>query len=375
VNLHTRLVELAKISTAPAPVVSVYLNSRWADEHQRDRVRIFMKNELAEARRPQTIRAADADLDWVEAQGAALVEQATVPEADGVALFACGALGLRDVLHVRMPFENAFIVAQAPFLRPLAALLTAAPATLLVFVDGESARLIPLTPAGAGEEVRLESEVPGHPRPGGWAQRAQSDYKRHSQAQRARHFEAVAESLAGLAASDGIERIVLAGEPRNVALLRHALPVGIAERIAGTVAGSRHEVAEVILARAAELVERMEGQREAEEVDAVLTGAAKGGKAAAGLEATIEAINRGAVHRLFLLKEFRQPGYVCTGCGVLDAHSTRVCRACGKATREVELGEAMTDRVAAAGGTVTTMGIHRSLHEAGGIAARLRYPL
>jgi peptide chain release factor subunit 1 len=352
VNLHMRLVELAKITTAPAPVVSVYLDSRWADEHQRDRVRIFLKNELAEARRPHTIRAADADLDWVEAQGAALVERATGPEANGVALFACGALGLRDVLHARMPFENAFIVAPAPFLRPLAALLTAAPATLVVFVDGESARLIPLMPAGAGEEVRLESAVPGHPRTGGWAQRAQSDYQRHSQAQHGRHFEAVAESLAGLAASNGIERIVLAGEPRNVALLRHALPVGIAE-----------------------LVERIEGQREAEEVDAVLTGAAKGGKAAAGLEATIEAINRGAVHRLFLLKEFRQPGYVCTGCGVLDAHSTRACRACGKATREVELGEAMTDRVVAAGGTVTTLGIHRPLHDAGGIAARLRYSL
>jgi hypothetical protein len=52
-TLQTRLVELAKISTAPAPVVSVYLDSRWADEHQRDRVRIFLKNALRERTRPE----------------------------------------------------------------------------------------------------------------------------------------------------------------------------------------------------------------------------------------------------------------------------------------------------------------------------------
>jgi hypothetical protein len=40
----------------------------------------------------------------------------------------------------------------------------------------------------------------------------------------------------------------------------------------------------------------------------------------------------------------------------------------------VELGEAITDRVVAAGGTVATLGIHRPLHETGGMAARLRYP-
>ncbi len=46
------------------------------------------------------------------------------------------------------------------------------PEALLVFVDAGSARLIPLGPAGAGQEVRLESEVDGHHRQGGWALRS-----------------------------------------------------------------------------------------------------------------------------------------------------------------------------------------------------------
>lgn len=43
------------------------------------------------------------------------------------------------------------------------------PDALLVFEDAESARLSPLGPSGAGQEVRLESEVDGHHRQGGWA--------------------------------------------------------------------------------------------------------------------------------------------------------------------------------------------------------------
>ena len=49
-DLKDRIAELARIEPASTPVVSVYLNTHWRDEHQRDRVRIFLKNALAEAR-------------------------------------------------------------------------------------------------------------------------------------------------------------------------------------------------------------------------------------------------------------------------------------------------------------------------------------
>jgi hypothetical protein len=57
-NLRDRLIRLAKIERAETPVVSVYLNTRWADEHQRDRVQVFLKNALAKARRAPSGRAA-----------------------------------------------------------------------------------------------------------------------------------------------------------------------------------------------------------------------------------------------------------------------------------------------------------------------------
>jgi peptide subunit release factor 1 (eRF1) len=374
-DIQERLTELARITRAPGPVVSVYLNTRWADEHQRERARVFLKTEVRKARKAPGGAGLGADLDWIQSQGEALVSQALVPEADGVALFACQALGLRETLPIRVPFEDAFVVADAPFLRPLVGVLADASPMVVVFVDGESARLIPLYSEGAGEEVTLESEVPGRHRRGGWAQLAQSRYQRHIQDHRGRHFDAVADALVQLAEGHALGQIVVAGEPRTVGAFRKHLPRRIAERIVGNIPAERHEPASALVTRAGALLGRREGEAERAGVDAVLAEAAESRRAVAGLEATLDAVFRGAVHRLYLLEGFRRAGQVCGACGALQNGSADPCRRCGKGTDPVELGEAIVQRVLAAGGTVETVAAHEKLAAVGGMAARLRFPL
>jgi hypothetical protein len=91
-------------------VVSVYLNTRWTDEHQRERTRVCLKTELRrahEARPPQGL--ADA-LNWIETEGEALISQASRVDTHGVALFACPALGLREVISLSgSPGKLAFV--------------------------------------------------------------------------------------------------------------------------------------------------------------------------------------------------------------------------------------------------------------------------
>ena len=189
-----------------------------------------------------------------------------------------------------------------------------------------------------------------------------------------RHFVAVAESLTGLMEGHGLRSIVLAGEPRNVALFRKELPPCLAALVVGTVAGARHEAIGLIVDRAAEYLPHVQGQRAAEGVDAALTAAGKRGKGSAGLEATLGAVNRGAVHRLYLLKGWSTSGRRCRACGALGGGSAWTCPTCGGEALTVELGEAMAERVAAAGGIVETIEVHQPLAVAGGVAAELRYP-
>lgn len=373
--LRARLAQLARIARAPAPVVSVYLNTRWADEHQRHRVRVFLTDEIRQARAAGGAPALAADLDWIAQQGEMLIAQAQHADAHGVVLFACGALGLREALPVRVAVENLFVIAEAPYLRRLVELLEDTPSTLVVFVDGESARLIQLSPDGVGREVTLASEVPGHHRQGGWQLIAQSRYQRHIQAHRAQHFDAVAVAVTDLVDEHGVERIVLVGEPRAGAVFQKHLAGRVALLVAGTVAGARHEASGLFVERARALLGLTEGDADAAAVDAALTEAAKGGRAAAGVAAVSDAAGRGAVHRLYLLKAFRAPGRQCGGCGALQAGTGPQCLVCAAATKEVELGEALVQRVLATGGSVETIAIHAGLGRAGGLAALLRYPV
>lgn len=375
-NVRERLATLARLTGAPGRVVSVYLTTRWADEHQRERVRVFLKQEL---RRARAEAKADpdllADLAWVEREGERLVQQEVYPDARGVALFACRALGLREVLPLRVPFEDTFVVSDHAVVAPLAEALAAAPGALVAFVDGESARLIPLNAAGRGEEVTLRSEVPGRHARGNWAQLAQTRYQRHIEAHRDQHFEAVADVLSRLVAEHGLEQIVLAGEARTLAVFRRRLPGPLAARVVGTVPGARYEDAATLAERAVRLLAMVAASELGREVDQVLTDAAKGARAVAGVEPTAEAAVRAAVHRLYRLKGVEIPGVRCQACGALAPGTADTCRVCGAPTRTVDLAAEVADRVVATGGEVAVVDTHAALARVGGLAARLRYPL
>lgn len=336
-DLKTPLTELARWEPKTTPVVSVYLNTRWTDEQQRERVRIFLKNRLKDAH--EAGAAAAGDLDWTEQQGRALIDRVAFEDVDGVALFACEGAGLRQILPVRIPFEDTFIVAATPFLRLLAEIADEAPDSLVVFIDGTSARLIPLNAAGPDDEVRLEGQVEGRHRAGGWAALAQSRYQRHIEEHREQHFEAVAAAVVHWSDRRGASRVVLAGEPRMVAALRRHLPERVAGRIVGTVAGTRHEPTRQLAARAAQVLAGAEEQRESEAVDAALAEAAKGGAAVAGLDATLDAVNRGAVRHLYVLEAFREPGVVCSACGALQRRFRFKCEFCGNQVRTISIRE------------------------------------
>ena len=374
-DLSARMAELARIGKAETPVVSVYLDTRWSDEHQRDRVRIFLKNEIAKAREARSHRAAPVDLAWIQSAGDEIVAQAPPPETRGVALFACATAGLRELLRLRVPFDNAFVVEDTPSLSPLAAALQRTPSTLVVFADTESARLMPVTPEGPGEEALLATDMPGHHSRGEWLAFAQSRYERHIREHRGRHFSAVADTLGQLMDAHGVERIVLAGEPKNIAGLRRELPPRMAALIVGEISAARHETSSAIVGRAVELIGHLALADDVPAVDAVLTEAAKSGQAVAGVDETVEAANRGAVRRLFVLRGMRGPARACRGCDTLFPAAADECRLCGKALMPVDVGEALVGRVLAAGGSVNDVEAHQRLAAVGGVAALLRYPL
>jgi hypothetical protein len=146
----------------------------------------------------------------------------------------------------------------------------------------------------------------------------------------------------------------------------------MARRVVGVVAGAAHEPLATIAARAAEHLGHTDEQEDAAAVDRLLDAAAKGGRAVVGVAPTLEAVNRNAVQRLYLVPAFQRAGALCERCATLQAPAGG-CRACGGATRPAELGEAMVGRVLASGGAVSVVERHAGLAEREGVGALLRY--
>src|ERR671923_1272075 len=112
-DVQARLAELAKLPPASRPVVSVYLNIRWTDEEQRERVRIFVKNHLREARAAAP-RPAEEDLAWLEAESQRIIGQVEFTDASGVALIAGGGARPRGGVPVRAPVHDTFVGRNPP---------------------------------------------------------------------------------------------------------------------------------------------------------------------------------------------------------------------------------------------------------------------
>ena len=369
--------ELLALSATPAsqmPVLSVFLGTHWIDEQERDRVRTFIESELRRVA-VADLPPLDEDRGWIRARVAAITAQAELVGARGVALFACVPRGLRLVLPLRAAFANAVVVGPRPSLRPLVEVQSAVAETLVVYVDREHARLIPIGAEGMRDEIALAGDVPGHHSRGGWAQLAQSRYQRHIEAHRDRHLDAVAAVARGLMHDLAIERVVVMGDAEIVGALQGALAPDVTPRVVAALPGSRHEASGELVARALAAAERSHAVTIAARVEGALVDAEKNGRAAAGLTATLEAVHRGAVHQLYLLRAFRQVGVECEQCGLLKVESAPVCPYCGGSASVTELGEAAVRRVLSAKGDVIDVPEHAGLAQHGGLAASLRYAL
>lgn len=168
---------LAKFNAGPLPVISVYLNTQWHDQHQRARTITFFVHHLHQARalEPETAAARQSlayDLERLTHWGQPPLQSPGESPMPGVALFACAGAGLWVEFPSPVPFEDALTVAACPMLRQLARLDEDYTSALLVLVDSRTARIYEVVLGGFLAETDFASEVPGRHKQGGGPRRA-----------------------------------------------------------------------------------------------------------------------------------------------------------------------------------------------------------
>jgi peptide chain release factor subunit 1 len=288
----------------------------------------------------------------------------------GVAVFSSAGADLWADVPLSRPVRDRSTVAPRPDLVPLEALVERAESICTAVVGREKARVF-LTTLGEVEELpQILDEVPGRHDQGGWAQ---ARLQRHTEDHVQRHLKHTAEFLLRLRQDGRFDHLVLGGSPALVAELERDLHEyvrpAIVERASLPIAASAQDV----LAHALDLERRLEEGRERRAVERLMAEWKGGtGRAVAGWDHTLPALEAGRVDTLVLPHTGRAGGVRCPRCGHLEERG-RTCAMCGTATEEADLVEEAVEAALRRGCRVETVSHGAALEDVGGVGALLRF--
>ena len=362
---------LARLPRSDSPFFTLYLNTRWSTEKERERVRIFVKSHLRQCvgGTSEPPPGAREDAEKIEYYVRGLVNREWDEAYNGIAVFACSALGVYRLVKSYIPFVDEFRCSDRPFLRQVVENLHEGERGILALVGADSGRLYEFHLGGVVREYAFEDEeFPGRHDQGGWSQ---ARYQRHIEDHLHRNLRRLAGRLASWADEHDVRRIAVAGPEEVVPAFERELP----ERVVGRVCARLHVDPHAGFERVQEeVLGAFRNARRQEDRRRVLDVLERGGRrAAVGLRAVAEGVRDGKVHRLFLERAFQVQGWKCFACGEMGERTPLGCPRCGEPVEAVELGEEFIRGALATDGEVFVMAGVPELGRAGGVAAELRY--
>jgi peptide chain release factor subunit 1 len=379
-DIRSEIRKLARIEESPFPFLSLYLNTKWDNEQQRERIRLFTKNELKKVYdqikdREDRRKIFIEDQKQIERHVEGLVRRSYDEGVNGTAVFSCSGTGTFLTYPSIIPFKNECFISDLPALRPFAQLSSQYQNTLAVMVDTDSAKLFEVSLEGLLAESSIESYVPGRHDQGGWAQMR---YQRHIKDHMDKHHKEVAEQLAELFGSGKWKRIVLIGQDRIIANFKAFLPERVKQQIADTFSMDFSEERSRVLGRVFERLLQKEREEVTREIQKLKERTPQGGLATLGLNRTLEALNQGQVHSLYLLTSVSLKGGKCRQCASLvlthpPDDPSMSCPLCKGEIKIVDLGEEMMRSALRQDGEVKWVEEDGVLKGHGGVAASLRF--
>jgi peptide chain release factor subunit 1 len=379
-EMRSEIRKLARLEEGPYPFLSLYLNTKWDDEQQRERIRLFTKNQLKKSydqikQREDWRKAFLEDQKLIERYVEGLVRRAYDEEVKGLAIFSCTGAKTFLTYPSVIPFENAFFLSALPSLRPLVRLSSQYQNTLAVMVDTDSAKLFEVSLEGLMAESVIENYVPGRHDQGGWAQMR---YQRHIKDHMDKHHKEVAEQLTELFDSGKWKRVVLIGQERIVANFKAFLPERVKQQMMDTFSMDFSEERSKVLEKLFERLLQKEKEEVSRRIQELKERTPQGGLATFGLNGTLEALNGGQVHTLYLLTSFSHSGGKCGRCGSLvlvhpAGSGPASCPICKGEIKIVDLGEEMMRSALRQDGEVKWIEENSIVKENDGVGASLRF--
>jgi peptide chain release factor subunit 1 len=249
--------------------------------------------------------------------------------AHGVAVFACGSENLLDVIKLPRTVGNTVVIDEAPYIEPLVEVQSSARYGV-VLVNRQTARIFRGSRDRLDEVARVQDEVHRRHDQGGWSQ---ARYQRSVDKEAKDHLKNAADELLRLHTRRPFEAL-FAGAPEAVFKdFCQRLHPYLSERVAGRIdIDVENTSADQVQHAAEDTIAAYERKLEKEALDRLEAATATGGRGAAGLEETLNALNEQRVESLLLQDNFDAAGVCCPQCGWLGPQRVDACPADGTPT-------------------------------------------
>ncbi len=372
-----RLASLTAVEPGAHRVVSCYLKLEPRDR-SRGKYLIKLKNRVRDVMQALPRLGLDRGIREEIAHDLERVQQflrapANLPSTQGVAIFACEAIGLFEALPLPAVHRSRLAVDLTPLVRELASVQDEFGRLLTVVVDRMGARFFEVTAYDTQELAGLRADSTRGKRFRGdgtlWGEHT---YHNRIRTEKQRHYEAIARELFTIDRRRPAHGIVIAGTGTEAGAVEPFLHTYLVERVIGTARlNPKDATPPAVHAATLAVREAWERTEEREQVREMQEGLGSRWSVN-GIDSTLRALARGQVRTLLVHADASEPGFRCRDSGRL-ARTERECREEGDSVPVIDvvddaIEEALRQRV-----DVNVVYDSEALDAVDGLAGLLRF--
>ncbi len=301
-----------------------------------------------------------------------LVNQDLPVDAQGLAIFACNAEGVWNVVPLQVPVETQLYEDRYPHIFHLARIIDDYETFAVVLVDSQDSRIFVVSlneaekagEADAGENIRRFEA-------GGWGQML---FQRRIDNVIKAHHKEMADKLGRIIKRYGVQHVILAGNDSIKGSVREALPTQIQDMVVDFINLDIRSNMQSIMETIEPMMREVERMQEADDVDDLETEVnSKGGLGCIGIGDVALALTKGQVRMLLMQQDFAAMGGECPNCGTLRPGLRPTCPFDGTEMQQIDLREAFVARARQQNAVIQIVEQSPFLVEHEGVGALLYY--
>lgn len=253
-----------------------------------------------------------ADLQYI---GDYAMQEILTSRHKALGIFSCAAHKFWQTYGLPRLARNILVADLAPYIRPLTAILAEYHRFCVVLVDRAGGQVFEVYLGEIVERADVVDAVPRRVKEGGLGGRDERTMERHHAQAVHQHYQRLADATFKVFKRDKFDFLILGGQSELLNEFQQHLHPYLRERWVGDFHAKPFTTSpDEVLARALEIENRVEREREQQMAEELVQKAGAGNLAVSGVTATLTAIARGEAQTLLVEDGFESPGYVCSGC-------------------------------------------------------------